>query len=632
MSSNVDLPSGPSPATTLRARLAALWDPKYRSHVELALTVVAVASLVLLFEPFLLKAVSNAADPNFFNDDARIYIFPFDHVRDPQLFADDYLGRYIVSCLPVGYRALFWTYSHFADPRGLSKVLPFVLFAVLLGALVVAATKFGHVAAAWVTAALCLSSGIFFGRMAGGIPRTFAYPIVACAAAALVHGRMTALAVITVIGAAFYPVAGVPAGIALAAVLLLLPAADRGTASSWSLRRRLVVLVATVLAAGAVLAPMMLAPREYGGYIREADIKAYPEAGPGGRYGQEDRPPYGSLVTAVGKTAIPALSGGGEPWTDVLEDPAAGPKSRQRNREVVIYVLLGVALAGFARLAIKDGAARRLATLLAAAIAGFFIAKAIPPFFYLPPRYIVYPLPVLVMIMIPAAAYGFFAGWERMDKPLYRGLAVFAFGLGALLLIGGRGEPKVGLDVRISPKAGLYQFVSTLPQDALVAGWPSAMDNVPYVTHRRAFVTFETHQAFQKGYVDTLRRRMHALIDAYFAADEAALVALRDDFGVTHLVVDKRHFKKPPGYFRPFGGWTKAAFKANAGNFEIPRLMKTAGVFEQGAQVVLDLRKLPGPGRRKKPARTDGPGSHGDAPPAPPPDGEHEVGHPLPVR
>jgi hypothetical protein len=79
-------------------------------------------------------------------------------------------------------------------------------------------------------------------------------------------------------------------------------------------------------------------------------------------------------------------------------------------------------------------------------------------------------------------------------------------------------------------------------------------------------------------------------------------VALRDGFGVTHLLVDTHHYEKSPQYFAPFNEWARAAFTANREDFEVPRLLESAGVYRDHTKVLLDLSKLPaGPVAQRSP-------------------------------
>ncbi len=132
----------------------------------------------------------------------------------------------------------------------------------------------------------------------------------------------------------------------------------------------------------------------------------------------------------------------------------------------------------------------------------------------------------------------------------------------------------------------------------LVAGYPSGViDNVPYVCRRQALLTRETHEATHTAYAEEMRRRMRAFVAAYFAADAAPLARLRDEFGVTHLVVDKSHFgTEAPTYFNPFNAEIQSAHAAGRRHgFAVLEFAGSLAVFSEENILVLDLRRLAPP-------------------------------------
>jgi hypothetical protein len=555
--------------------------------------VVAVAALVGMYGPALRVHMQHSADPFIFNDDVRVQIYPFEHYRDRTLFPADYLGEYTLAAMAWGYRALYVLASWVWNAKSFSKVLPYLLLAIVVGALAKGASRWGKVAAPFFAVALALSSDAFFERMAGGLPRAFGFAIAASAAAALVHGRMRALAAITCLGAAFYPAAAMPCGMALALVALVYRQKDRGDLADTSFRGRLALVVGTGLVAAVLLVPTSLTLRKYGSYILEKDIATFPEAGPGGRFYAGDRPPYPGLVDDAKTEIRRTLAGSGERWSTIVPGLAKN-RSLARWRDQAVYWLAAFAAIGFLPLAVRDEGARRLLAYAIAAAVGHVAAARVAPWLYLPQRYAVFPIPVLLCLMLPGAgsATPLLVG-RRGDRPWLRAAFVLCTAAGALLLVGGRGSETVGLTVRLDPKGKLYPFLSTLPKDALIAGWPQTMDNVPYVSDRQALVTMECHVAFNQGYVLEMRRRMRALIDAYLATDRGPILKLRDELKVTHLLVDTRHFSSAPTYFKPFDGWVREAFAAGKkGGFELPRLAKQAAIFSDGPYVVIDLAQL----------------------------------------
>ena len=90
---------------------------------------------------------------------------------------------------------------------------------------------------------------------------------------------------------------------------------------------------------------------------------------------------------------------------------------------------------------------------------------------------------------------------------------------------------------------------------------------------------------------------MDALVDAYLARSVEPLVRLRDEFGVTHLLVEKRHFDgHPPSYFAPFEARIHDRLNALGGTLPagLQPEQAVAVVYQDPSVVLLDLRLLPG--------------------------------------
>lgn len=586
--------------TTL-ARPATFPDSRSRRSRILGLAIILV-SLAGLFGPSLIAHAKHAADPMWFNDDCRAYIWPMLRYHDPSLFHNDYLAQFFLDAMPIGYKFLYWTWSRVADTRSLSKVLPYLLLPVFLASVWITVCRLANTVAAWAAVALCLSSTYFLWRLTGGLPRAFGAVIIGVAAMSLTLGRPILLAAVTCLGAALYPVVGLVSGIVLAAYLLLFPAVERKGTEHWSVRRRLLVVgITAILSAGLVL-PTLLRTHTYGSLIRPGEISTYPEAGPGGRYEPKDLPPYkgfGAEAWNLIRQTLVAKIGPLEarPWPYVTgwmrgQDYAAGPAVQTL---LIATVCLGII--GSAMLAFGDPAARRLLLLLFAALIGHVIALAVAPALYVPARYADYPIPVLAVILIPAGAWalgGFLA--RRLRWPCGQTVFVVTICLVCLLGLGSRGHPTNGFSVQIPKNDTIYPFLASLPGDAMIAGWPyGLLDSVPYLSKRRTLMTYETHAVLHEKFVMEMRRRMTALLAAYYATDLTPLNQLRDQFGVTHLVVNLNYYEVPPWYFKPFARNTLEAFRASrSGGIEVKRHLEQA-IHREGDFAVLDLHLLKEP-------------------------------------
>ena len=549
---------------------------------------VVVAALVVLYGPWLLDHVRVAADPLTYNGDARIFVAPLQIYDDEALFRDDAVAAYVRSGLPIGYHLLYRAASRFVDVRTFSKQLPIILMAITLLAVGLAANRLAGAGAAFGAVALALGLEGLVDRSVGGLPRSFAPALAAATAWALVAGRPRWLAGITCVAACFYPVLAVLSGTCLV-LLSWLPveSAQRGAGPA---RLRVAARVGlTGLVCLLLVAPLLGAARRYGPTLGPNDLEAYPEAGPEGRYLPGDHLPYRGLPADLRQELGQVIRASGPAFVPALREPAQAAR-----RPLALAILAGVAL-GLARSAARDVATRRLLLLAVAAVAAHTAALLAAPYLFIPIRYLRYAVPVLFVLGVPTACAALVRGSPRAQS-----FAAVGGCLVILLLLGGRGAASRGYDRTLPARPPVIDFVASLPPSVQVAGWPAGlMDDLPYLARRSALVTFETHQAFHAGYVLEMRRRVEALIDAYYATEPAPLERLRDEFGVTHLVADARHRDAPPAYFEPFRARLDHRVResragAGAGSWELERQREHAAVFEAPPHFVLDLSRLRG--------------------------------------
>jgi hypothetical protein len=406
------------------------------------------------------------------------------------------------------------------------------------------------------------STAALMARMTGGSSRAFAFPILAACAYGLASGKPRAIAIATVAGAAFYPPAGVLAGVALVVDLGVRRQSRRsGTYQSGGWRHRTPRLAATVVLSLALLLPMMIASRGYG----SNQVARFPEAGPHGRYSPADRPPFPNVLEA----SYRALDWGLKPAGSRFVPPAL------QGEGIARAIVLAFAMVGLLFFA------RPLLALPVASLLLYVAAVWLSPRLFIPTRYVAYSLVLLPAIAIPAVTFRVTRQW----------IAIAAC-IALLLVIGGRGSGTAGFSVNARPEAMLYERIALIDDAKVIAGWPAGpIDNVPYLSHKPALVTYETHAAFHTEALTVMRARMLALIDAYFATSSAPLIRLREQFGVTHLLIDKRHFADaPPGYFAPFDGAIRNAVQRMNG--QTPEVARHAPVFTFGPYLMLDLREV----------------------------------------
>jgi len=567
----------------------ARWIERAQRHLP---TLILLALFAWVFYPSFAKHVENGANPLRMHDDARVQIPPYYRYLEPNVWKDDYLGDYAISLVPVGHRLLYSTFGRFIPADVVGKAFGYLNYlATLIIVAWLASRLTRNRMSGWIAAAVIISSSVPMERMASGVNRAFAFPVMAMALACTMYGRVTKLAILVVVGSLFYPVAGLTAGAILAALLLLMPARDRGEAAGWSLPKRILALVLTAGVSAMVMLPTMIASRSYGGRVLDSEHDAYPEAGPLGTHGSEDIAPYPTLFDELNNAVSRTYVGEG----DQLYKPARDlvfPHEKEMAWAFVALVLIGLLFAAWKR---ED--VRRVFPYLAGVAVAHTVAVLCAPYFYAPSRYVLYAVIPALAVLLPVGLDALFRGpANRPRRPWVRSaLGIIACAL-LLMGAGGRGSTTRGLTVHVNDDdAQIYKFISQLPERAMIAGWPDdPMSNVPYVGHRRALMTGEMHLAYHKGYLDEVRRRITDFFEAYYASSTGPIFALRDKYGVTHMFLELKHFQGPaPGYMPPLGARAKAFADANRSRgFELMRQLDRATVAKSGRFVLIDISKL----------------------------------------
>jgi hypothetical protein len=553
--------------------------------------VVVAAILTTVYAGFLLENLEYALEPGHLNGDARQQIPPFYRLfGGNRAFDGDYLTQYYYDAYPLGYRWLFAALAKAGiDPYLVGNYLPYPLTIFTAVCLMVAANRFGGKPAALAVGCLWLGGG-GFNQMGGGLPRAFAFPTVAMCIMGLSLGRPRVVGGAALLGAAFYPMAGVISGLSLL-LWMLLPSKLRGGAQSWSPKRRAGEVMGWGALSVIVLLPMLLGTRPYGPLARPYDDVLYPEAGRNGRYNPVDKPPFRSFPTESSFWVERYLIN--QPGEYPLLDEPHERLSRDRRESLhgAIGVIFAVALFGWGITVRKRPGAARASLILAASVILFLLARFVVPQLYLPARYPKFVVPTLAMLLCAVGPLGLLL--LRQHSKLQRTVASVALCIVVVGIMGGRGNPKSGVELDVSGRLPLLQFISNLEEGVLIAGMPNGVvENVPYVSRRPALLTREMHQAFHSKFILETRGRMDALIDAYFAGDMDPVRDLVDRYGVTHMVIRHSDFgAKPPGYHAPFARRIKAVASRNRGSFVMPKLAEgPAAVYEGQGFSVIDLR------------------------------------------
>lgn len=546
--------------------------------------------------------------PGWMGNDTRQNVMPAYRYHDSGLFEDDLPTDYMEAFQPVGYRALMWLATLALDPivfsnwLSLALALAFVVFVVLAGRHVLAAPEAapgeGGRAAGGLflgaVAALVLLHDTEIPRwISGGLPRSFAYPLTAAFLWAWLSGRTAVVAGTLVAAAAVYPTVftyTAPA-YALSLVRLAPPGEARsrwpGPLGRLRLDGRRALVFAGAVAAALVLSWPQLRPADprIGPVVTLEEARTMPEIGARG-FVQElpFRDPGAQVVDQVGGLFAPQ----GTPIWKAGYDWAA------RHKPILFLGLVAVLLLTAAWWGPPMG--RPVFLLAGAAVAVYAAARLLAFRLYVPERILRYSLPVVAALLIPAALTVLV---QRLGAPRrWSALATaVALAAGLLLVLGDGRKPHNAIQDWSNSHPRLMAWLrAETPKDALVAGHPHLMNNVPCLAQRRVYYNYEVSMPYHKEYNREMHRRARRTFDALYATDWAALRALRDEEGVDLFIVEGRYLgpelRRHDTWFHMTKYVEGRAARLRPGSSPLLHPPEAAVLLRDGDTTVLDLHKL----------------------------------------
>ncbi|MFG0249385.1 MAG: hypothetical protein ACF8OB_10900 [Phycisphaeraceae bacterium JB051] len=540
--------------------------------------------------------IQHSLSSNAFSEDALQQIWPFFKYQNPELFKDDYIGQYYLDCMPQGYKALMIGLAQLGDLRILSKCLIYPLLALILVVMARNGRTLAGEIGMWMAIVCVLGFDIYLLRMVGGLPRSFALPLLALVLMALLEKRPLLLAVTTVVASLFYPVASVIGGITLTCWLLLLDQRNRDLPQAWKpLPKRIALIgVAGVLSLACIL-PTMYQSSAYGRKIDKHAVDQFPELARGGRYLPSDSYPFDTVARTVLRGTIDVAQPKGGTWPGIgrLAESQLTDKGI-RVKHVVFWFFCATGLIVCIVRLFKDPAFCRLLLFVLICMTLFVLAKPVYPSLYMPGRYSEYMIYLVSILLLPLLPTSVELGLKKRASLKRLGPFV-SVGLCVLivLIVTRRGDDKAGYNILLKPQASVLSVLPELEVDAKLAGWFGyPLQLVPYLYKRPVLVSFELHQVFHESYALAMRERTVAVIEAYYPNSLQDVLNLRDNMQVSHFLITRNHLRKAPTYFKPYGRYVQQRFTQSKMSELLEGTLKPAIIFEDELYVLLDLRLI----------------------------------------
>lgn len=516
--------------------------------------------------------------------DASMYVFWMQRFMDPTLLPHDLNVAYHESISPVGYTALYKSLASLGvAPMLANKLLPVAL------TLVTTVYCFRFCLQLMPVPAVAFVSTLLFNQhlwltddVNSATPRAFVYPFFFAFLYYLGRGAdVWAIVAIGLLGL-FYPTMMF---VAVGVLAVRVVGWSKGRLRFSQQRRDYVLLAAGVAVAGLVLIPYgLLGQAKFGSLVSLAQARAMPEfQAPLGRISFfNDRDPlnfwFDGIHSGLGLSLNPVIVSVGLLLPCFWLFPRRFPLVQQCRPNLVV-----------------------LPQMLVASIGLFLAAHALLFHLFLPSRYTMHTLRMVVAIAGGLALCILIDGLVRAYRKRWQGkqAQLIGWSLAVLVAIPLVFYPQIfwqkhftnaGLVTGTEP--ALYEFFQQQPKDSLIATLSGEADNLPVFAQRSVLVSGKYAIPYHPAYYNQIRQRAIDLIKAQYSPDASEVQAFVQHYGVDFWLVDRTAFTAAYldgrwlRLFEPANAEARAHL-ASAPRPVVEQAMERCKVFETGTFVVL---------------------------------------------
>jgi hypothetical protein len=142
----------------------------------------------------------------------------------------------------------------------------------------------------------------------------------------------------------------------------------------------------------------------------------------------------------------------------------------------------------------------------------------------------------------------------------------------------------------------LYQFVSGLPKDALIAGWPYLMDDIAFFGKRNIFTSKELIWAVTKKFYKEHEKRTYIFFTLFYSNSTQLIYNLCKENGIDYILVEEKYFQKDflsndNFYFNPFNNYIRKIVKNNK-YFALNNIPERFKIFSEKGMFIIKIEDL----------------------------------------
>jgi hypothetical protein len=174
----------------------------------------------------------------------------------------------------------------------------------------------------------------------------------------------------------------------------------------------------------------------------------------------------------------------------------------------------------------------------------FLLAHAVLFKLFLPSRFTLYAWPSALLLLLAANLGDLIGRWKpRCDPVLLRRVFVAAAALAAAALLAGAlvRKPKTP----DAPVLALFEAISSLPKDSVIAGYPISLDDIPLRCRRSVFINREVSNHYYERYDRIVRERTKASLELLHAPTYEDALSIAREHGITHVLTEPGLYGNP---------------------------------------------------------------------------------------
>lgn len=476
----------------------------------------AALSMIFAFAVSFYIQIPFLTDKIAYHGDIRQEIYWMAQMEDPSLFPNDFLAAYSSNMAPLGLKTFYKIMTFFFDPLLISKFLGIILCPIfaLLFYLLCYKSNAGPYASFF---GVVFSVMIFWSKstapFAVGDSEDFVPLLIAAFLLAWIMEKPIWTALVIFFSALFYPPVMVIFILAISFSYLKLNAnivfgrLEEG--------RTIIYAICFVISAIIVFGKYLISDFSPGPVFTKNIMIHMPE------FFENGRAPmfYGSI------------------WKSISNIRSGLSLDRGTIYAMAVFAVLFILSPKNIFFRVKQ----KMWLFTAASCCLFVAAHLLMLHLFSPSRYLRLPIPIIIAY---ATALSLEPLFDRISWPFEKVTWVKPLIIVGLFCpaIAFAWAPLVSNDYLYFENSGLYQAISSLPKNTLIAAHPFTADNIPIRTKRSVYICDEMALPYFQGYYKEISRRLTTLFSAYYSPDIDDIYKFCNQEGVTHFLMYQGHF------------------------------------------------------------------------------------------